>query len=366
MELSSETGARFTNMSFLCACLVVLIHIEINPDFGAPLWWVEQLFAHRGMTNVAVPFYFLASGFFLAGHVDRSGWYSSAVLKRIRTLIVPFVLWNVLYRLFLLALEWGSSKVGYSPHVPFPTYGSFEDVVNALGINPLAWPGHPHLWFVRCLFVFVLISPLVVHLVRKVRCAWWWGIGFLLMVGTLLGVALFAPRDVRDVLSFYYSVEGLYYFALGTALRIGSVEGWAGRYDGALKITLPIGILLFFIPSAYAFAKGCVCDEIAYGFRLVATPFIMCGLWSVMPKKNVLGPLVGCAFPIYILHKFVLLLIAGFAGMTGMREYLVRESVELYFGRMILVVMLICLFVRILEKIWPQGASILFGGRTKI
>ena len=362
MDISKEMSARFTNMSFVCACLVVLIHIEICPEFGAPLWWVEQLFAHKGMTNVAVPFFFLSSGFFLAGNVRSLNWYGTAIVKRVRSLLVPFVAWNVLYRLFLLTLECVSPRLGYMPHIPFPVYSQVSDVVNAIGINPLALPGHPHLWFVRCLFLYVLISPLVVRVVRKLHSLWCWGGIFLALVFTLLKV----PSEVKEFVSYYYSIEGLFYFSFGMALRMQCCRGWTGYFFGKGKALLATGILLSCIPSVCCFVLGRDMEMLAYAFRIAATPFLMYGLWSVMPGRNVFGPLAGCAFPIYILHKFALLFIAGVTGALGMRDYMAYESVSLYFGRMILGVGLICLLVKVIEKTCPRVAAFLFGGRTTL
>ena len=68
MDVSKETSAKFANMGFVCACLVVLIHLGVDGKPGGAAWWTHQMFTHVGMTRIAVPFFFFASGYWLAGH----------------------------------------------------------------------------------------------------------------------------------------------------------------------------------------------------------------------------------------------------------------------------------------------------------
>ena len=47
----------------------------------------------HGLGKIAVPFFFLASGYFLAGHLDEDGWYGRKVKKRVFSLVIPLLLW---------------------------------------------------------------------------------------------------------------------------------------------------------------------------------------------------------------------------------------------------------------------------------
>ena len=39
----------------------------------------------------------MASGSFLAGHMGKPGWYPREMKKRFRTLLLPYVLWPLLF-----------------------------------------------------------------------------------------------------------------------------------------------------------------------------------------------------------------------------------------------------------------------------
>ena len=73
VKLTDELSARFANMSFVCACLVVLLHVTAEPACGSALWWVQSVFGGEGVAKIAVPYFFFTSGFFLARRVRDAG-----------------------------------------------------------------------------------------------------------------------------------------------------------------------------------------------------------------------------------------------------------------------------------------------------
>lgn len=90
----------------------------------------------------------------------------------------------------------------------------------------------------------------------------------------------------------------------------------------------------------------------------------MIGVFGLMPGRNVCGKWAGYSFPIYVLHKFVLILLAGASGLLGWRDCLTHESVLGYFGRMIVVVALVCWLMQIGNRFAPKLLAFLFGTRV--
>ena len=138
---------KFANMAILCAALVVIIHCRPCFEPGTGAWWVKQM-VEEGICLIAVPFFFTASGFFLAGRIGENEWYRRAIVKRMRTLVVPFVLWNIMFILF---------SAGLDGHFP----SSIESWIDYLGLHPSRFPALSPLWYVRALCVLVLLSPLL-------------------------------------------------------------------------------------------------------------------------------------------------------------------------------------------------------------
>ena len=96
MEISTAVSNKLRNISFICALLVVLIHV---PSIENGLWlndfalrWIKN-----GLSMIAVPVFFVISGFLLGRHIDEQGWYAKAVKNRVRSLVIPFFVLNILY-----------------------------------------------------------------------------------------------------------------------------------------------------------------------------------------------------------------------------------------------------------------------------
>ena len=94
---------KIKNMSIVRAMLVPFIHVGKPLVVGSSGWWIYQ-FTAEGICRIAVPFFCICSGFFLARHFSDKGWYYSQVGKRVRTLIVPYLIWSVIFYLFVYSL----------------------------------------------------------------------------------------------------------------------------------------------------------------------------------------------------------------------------------------------------------------------
>lgn len=94
MDIEYALSSRFRNMSIMCAFLVVVIHCTSN--FNVSNCFV-RMFIYDGVCRIAVPFFFFASGFFLAAHFGENYWWGKEIAKRIRTLFVPYLICVTLY-----------------------------------------------------------------------------------------------------------------------------------------------------------------------------------------------------------------------------------------------------------------------------
>ena len=87
---------KVSNASFFAALMVVAIHTSGREPWtienGTALWWLEAI-GHCGVFGIAVPFFFICSGYFLARHMEECGWWRRECIKRARTLLAPYVFW---------------------------------------------------------------------------------------------------------------------------------------------------------------------------------------------------------------------------------------------------------------------------------
>lgn len=138
MRLSRTLSLRMSNMGALCSILIVALHSGF-----------------KGLTAVAVPYFFLAAGYFLAGHAGEEGWWKREVLKRVKSLLIPLWAWGLIGLSFTGVIQHGMSVVGYQLNVESVSWS--HRIFAATGLHFMTNMGP--LWFVRTLFVFVCISP---------------------------------------------------------------------------------------------------------------------------------------------------------------------------------------------------------------
>ncbi len=132
---------------------ILIVWLHTAPIFNLP-WWVQQ------MAIIAVPCFWTISSFLYFASFDfNSPWisYKSKLLSRIRSLLIPFIVFNLFGLLFSLALL-QVHPVDYHP----------LDGVNAgnflQALYHSKWNGA--LWYLRALFEFVLIAPLIGYVIK--------------------------------------------------------------------------------------------------------------------------------------------------------------------------------------------------------
>ena len=157
MELLAQNLSEWIRVvSFFCALLIVPIHasflgqqVELSVFDRAIMTVLSD-----GICRIAVPVFFVISGFFLAiGWRKNQGksWYCSLLKKRFRTLYIPFVLWNMIYFAFQLVNGKG--------------WGRFTERI--LGWNLFVKPACMQFWYLQTLFVFILLAPVFILIFRR-------------------------------------------------------------------------------------------------------------------------------------------------------------------------------------------------------
>ena len=163
MLLTNELSNRFRNMGILCSFFVVLIHCRQHLVPGDLGWWGEQIV--YGVTEIAVPFFFLASGFFLRRSMLAGNSYWHQIKKRLLSLVVPFFFWCILFFLWESLLVWGYNVL----HGVRTTSGAYSiaTILKLLGVWYMGVPALTPLWYVRALFCLVVLTPFFLLLLKR-------------------------------------------------------------------------------------------------------------------------------------------------------------------------------------------------------
>lgn len=165
VKIDSRLSNKLANAAFVGCMMVVLQHVQAKCLNFSLEWWFHYVVAGYGLAAVAVPMFFCISGFLFAGRMGDRGWWLRQVRTRAKSLLIPYCFWNVLYWLVLMV---------FSP-VDLVHGTFFDSAVRIFGLNPLSLPVFRFLWFVRCLLVFTIISPVLLVLTR--------GRSFILLLG---------------------------------------------------------------------------------------------------------------------------------------------------------------------------------------
>lgn len=195
----------FDAVRFPLIYLVLIIHV-LPPDLKVLEWkftdmnlytWISEGISHN-YGRMAVPTFFVISGYFFFFKLKdwTFDFYSNQLRKRVKTLLVPFLLWNTLLMGVTLAVFYSLEFLGIQHNNTleiFDEYNFFE-----LQWMPIDLP----LWYVRDLMCMALLSPVFYFFFRYLR-----------MIGVLLITLFYLSIWEFEIPGF--SSTAIYFFGIG-------------------------------------------------------------------------------------------------------------------------------------------------------
>lgn len=352
LEISRDVSAKLVNLSFVCALLVVSIHVGSADASSPAAFWTLRIFKEAIGQLFAVPFFFAASGFFLAGHFAEKGWYKTEIAKRVRSLVVPYFVWTVLFAAIgvgasvIIGLLSGNSLLGAFEDY----YGPLKTVVwQMTGLDLFHMPLMAQIWYLRALFCLVVVSPVFVYGLRLGRLFFMLFVfAFHLFLCSYLPLTTpwgeFARRTIGG--------GGIFYFVLGMAIRLGVVTS-PGRIVSSGIAALGWGLM-----------GGRVFFDINGLVQTALAPCALYAFWLLMPRTLSFKSVTSLSYPIFLLHTPVIAvwdmtmpILAKF-GMAFSKGGLVLSN--LFVG-----IVGSCLIARFLLRCLPRFANFCFSGRTR-
>ncbi|MBA2482562.1 MAG: acyltransferase [Planctomycetes bacterium] len=205
MAISAYTSDKIKILGLILTVFVVFHHAHnlqfATSEIHAGVRYTESFF-HYGLRGFAVPFFFIASAYFLCA---RSGFlraYPGEVRKRVSSLLVPFVVWSAGWLLVMMALQ-SVPALGGSFGRETISFADPVGIVRLLTLDPIPHP----LWYMRDLFLLAILSPLIVALLSTRTGAVAYVAGSLAL---WYSVPSIQQREVQD----------LFFFGVGAWLAI--------------------------------------------------------------------------------------------------------------------------------------------------
>ena len=186
------------------------------------------------LSSICVPLFFLISGYlFFYKVADFNGnIYGQKLKKRIRTLLIPYLLWNLIALLLKVVkmLPIFSSVFQNINDVefyftPLRLFNSFfyDDWTNGLFVYPEIGvtlespiPVNGPMWYVRDLMVIMLFTPIIYWLIRKLRIWFIVGLGVILYYGS--------HHVFPDMHYFNLVLDNVFFFSWGAYYSINKLN----------------------------------------------------------------------------------------------------------------------------------------------
>jgi len=223
---------------------------------------------------------------------------------------------------------------------------SIGDMFRILSVDMAHEPYLNVLWFVRTLFIFVVLSPLLL------RFANYWVIGGLWLVQCVINPTLAGGGDIIafSLLKGVFPILGASAFMLGMALRRGGASLSVSRGMGAAALIAAIGIA-----AGKAFLPCPVCVNAAYFFMI---PLAGIGVWALCPAVRLPEFITNAAFAVYVMHQFVLEALPS--KWVWSRPY---DLVGFLSFPLAAFAICVVIFV-IVRRMLPSLARVIYGGRV--
>lgn len=209
--------------------IVPLEHFEITGELSSMnIYNFMAEFVAHNLGRMAVPCFFLFSGYFYFRKMGKwnASFYMHQQRKRLLTLVLPYLLWNVLKIVVILAKGYISNAIGWNGDADLNFI--YSSSLWELMISPIDEP----LWFLRDLIVMTFLAPLFYYLFRYLK---WWGVLLLLLI--YLSAMELPIRGFSMTAIFFFGV-GAYWGGQGRNLLADSLPMKWYAYVGAVVLVL--------------------------------------------------------------------------------------------------------------------------------
>lgn len=344
-------------MRFPLAVAIVFLHCSSSPYESDIVYSFIRQYISVTLVGVAVPIFFFISGFLFFLNVDQFSKhvYFNKLKNRVRSLLIPYVLWNIIAALipFLILsaivvknaepVQWLLDYLqGLNGWHMFWDYNHWNECAS----GPIDLP----LWFIRDLMVICLITPLIYFFIKKLDWL------FLLIVGALYLLSYWQY--------FYFNTRAILFFSLGAYLAINKIN-----LVNISKKPGPFFFLLAFIVSVLLtiYKTNTLIFEFAYQCFVIIFLLVLIRLGVFFTEKGkggVITQLSETSFFIFAVHEIKVAEISEQISNKLFPAQNTSSLVSHYFFYPILVVAICVALYYVMKAIAPKLLFLLTGNRV--
>lgn len=322
--MNQELSKAISLLRFPLMVLLVFYHFDISSigevSGNTGVWQIdlpvfpESIVAFVSWIggSLCVPMFFLISGILFFHNYDGSiQVYSSKIKKRIRSLLIPYLIWNSLYIVYLIYHHYSHAIPSESLNLSFLSVISqywdrtLYPLVEIDGVTLVEGaPIYAHFWYIKELILLLLLSPAFYYMIKK--C-------FYPSVITLLLLWLMITDTPNTYQLLLLGFGGMLFLMVGGGISVKGI------------------VLQHVFSSSWWYLPFVIMSIIDMSFRdTVSSPYIhkvniLFGLIAIMKfawkfvnsNIHINSALVGSSFMIYALHAlFISLLITKWCDLV--------------------------------------------------
>ena len=304
------------------------------------------------LTAFAVPVFFIISSFLFfydMNEFDIQKW-SIKLRKRIRTLLIPYIFWNLFYLLFMLIVQISFSNIMGGEERKMVYNYSFLELINSFWNFGGMYYGMPILysfWFIRNLMILNLFAPVFYLLLKRVP-----------FVFFLISFGLFVFNPFNFIATDMDWVKSVLFYGVSSFFAIYSIDFTDLKkliYPFVTFVILSI-ILLPFTPVMV----GSYWYKVLLFIGSLTLPAVVCkGILNKNLQVN--NYLSSSSFFVYAFHLFIIIpfnrcwpMIIPVNNWTA--------SIMLIMVPLLVVLISVCIYY-LLKANFPKFTELIVGGR---
>lgn len=311
-------------------------------------------FVEAFIADCSVGMFFFISGYlFFCGGGSATATYKSKLRRRVRTLLVPYLLWNLL--MIVAAFIW-ESPLFYGV---FPSSASTVSSMTAatffrgfFGLGEYMIPHNGNLWFIRDLMIGILAVPLLLPVLRRRP--------YVLLAVFALGYIWFSYRT--DVfLSGLFAV--MFFFNWGASMSLRHID-LAVSFRPLFRLSLVLyavcGTILLFVQHRWPGVASLVktVEMVAAIVLVVNLAVSLVERYSVSPVRF----LTAATFFMFAFHPLIYGRLQWYLALKFTPETDMELCAVYIAGFMILLAVIHIVFY-LLRRFTPRFLSVLIGKR---
>ena len=245
--MDTVLSKTFSLLRFPLIVMVVFIHIygstimvngNIVGDCNATIYHlIGRVFSQNLFASAVPTFYFIAGYLFFLNQTLDKDRYFLQMKKRFKSLVIPYLFWNLWMIVFMLFYQYVGNKVGFIfAGKQIVDYSIIDFLRCFWNIGSGFYPICFQLYFLRDLILVSILSPMFYWLIKK---------------GKFVFIILLAVLYVSDVnWHFFPGISSVFYFCLGASYRLLNwkwIDGFKSLISKASCLFIGLFPLIFFL-----------------------------------------------------------------------------------------------------------------------